>query len=79
MPLYMSLRPLEGPPNSWFVGLFPILAVYGFYWAGLVINILFVRWWLITNFDRLVGREVRRGKPRQQLATAFATAPVKQP
>lgn len=35
------------------------------YWAGLAINILWLRWWLGRNFDRLCGRKMPK-KPEHQ-------------
>jgi ABC-type transport system involved in multi-copper enzyme maturation permease subunit len=33
------------------------------YWAALVINILWLKWWLVRNFDRLCGRKLPK-RPR---------------
>src|SRR5207245_6613818 len=56
-PAYMTIRPLEGEPHSWFrdlgVGaLFPPLC----YWICLAVNIIWARRWLIRHFEQLVER-----------------------
>jgi ABC-type transport system involved in multi-copper enzyme maturation permease subunit len=67
-PVYLAIRPLDGRPANWFDGYLPWYAVYAFFWSGLIINILLVRWWLIRNFDRLTGRGLRRPTARQAVA-----------
>jgi ABC-type transport system involved in multi-copper enzyme maturation permease subunit len=44
------------------------------YWAAVVINIFWLKWWLARNFDRLCGRKMPR-KPRPVL-DAFAATPA---
>lgn len=54
-PGFLALRPLDGKAGRWFHDI-PWPLVYVFFWTGLIANILFVRWWLVRNFNRLVGR-----------------------
>jgi hypothetical protein len=42
--------------------------VYAVYWFGLVVNFFWIRWWLLRNFDRLVGRT----RPRERLQASAA-------
>lgn len=62
-PAFMTIRPLEGNPDGWFVtwhgGLAFRFAWYqplGCYWVCLLINFVWARHWLIRHFDRLVER-----------------------
>jgi hypothetical protein len=64
-PGYMSLRTLDGQPHDWFRGLgwaLPPLC----YWICLTVNIIWARWWLIRNFERLVERTDRPNLPRSR-------------
>jgi ABC-2 family transporter protein len=45
------------------------------YWAALVINLIWARWWVIRNFDRLVGRT----EPLPKMARPAAPAPPATP
>lgn len=47
---------------TWFV-------VYFVYWIGLIANVLWARWWLIRNFDRLAGRIRDQGKKEKMVRT----------
>jgi hypothetical protein len=57
---YMTIRPLDGDPATWFPGLasrpdwyYKPLACY---WICLICNFIWARRWLIQHFDRLVER-----------------------
>jgi hypothetical protein len=54
-PGYIMLMLLERDPRNWFNGEVSLWAI-PCYWAALVVNILWARWWLIRHFDELAER-----------------------
>jgi len=73
-PGYIVMVTLSDPREYWFGGnhlhWFPVLF---WYWSALVLNLAWLRWWLIRHFDRFVER------PKQTLGGArprAAKAPV---
>jgi hypothetical protein len=40
------------------------VSVYASYWLALAVNLVWARWWLIRNFERLVERTGARPAPR---------------
>jgi ABC-type transport system involved in multi-copper enzyme maturation permease subunit len=56
-PAFLTIVMLDGrfptrEIDRWDIG----LAAIPFYWAALTANVIWARWWMIRNFDRLVGR-----------------------
>jgi hypothetical protein len=52
---HLTIALLDGRTSSWFRSV-SWSAVYICYWAALAVNLIWARWWLIRNFDRLVER-----------------------
>jgi hypothetical protein len=66
-PAFMTIRPLDGDPATWFPGLassfewkYKPLACY---WICLICNFVWARRWLIRHFERLVERTHRPSLP----------------
>jgi ABC-type transport system involved in multi-copper enzyme maturation permease subunit len=79
-PGYIVIVTLERNTNYWFdhhsKDWPPILVGY---WLALAFNILWFRWWLIRNFDRIVGRIDPRAKQKpsaKQAEQRYAKAPA---
>jgi ABC-type transport system involved in multi-copper enzyme maturation permease subunit len=69
---YITVSALEGEhPFPWRAQRQPIWTLSLFlYWAALALNILWLRWWLERNFDRLCGRKMPKRPKRQPLDPA---------
>jgi len=78
---FLSLIALDNSFENEFRDHVKWFLVYPIYWFGLVLNVLWARWWLIRNFDRLVGR-IRQRREEQAAVVRIipreaAPAPVR--
>jgi ABC-type transport system involved in multi-copper enzyme maturation permease subunit len=58
-PAFMTVRPLDGDPTTWFPGLgsrFGWSTPLVCYWICLIVNFVWARRWLIRHFEQLVER-----------------------
>jgi hypothetical protein len=55
-PGYLAIHVLDDNPDRYLEREIPWAVGYPLYWIGLIASIVWMRWWLIRNFDRLAGR-----------------------
>jgi hypothetical protein len=70
---FATITLLDNRPRRWFDGDVPWFVVLPCYWAALMINLVWLRGWLIRHFDQLVERTgpvVRRKCAPRRLVSA---------
>jgi hypothetical protein len=73
-PAFITIITLDKRPHQWFEGL-SAWWVLQCYWAALVVNIVWLRWWTIRHFDRMTERT----PPRIELPIARARLVERRP